>query len=334
MGKPTYATVEQTMAATDIKRSAYLEATIRRLLSSKSRSIEERLHRHFYPLTATREYVSPRTHAPRTASSTGFFLDDDLYSLTSVTVDGTAKTVADVELWPKPWGPPYSWIGVTGSEISIVGVWGFTQDTEPAGALAEALDDSETEVDVTDSSVIGIGDLLTVGTERMIVTAKGTLDTAQNLQADLTAEDNDVTVTVEDGTGYAVGEILLLDSERMKVVDISGNDLTVRRRWDGSTIATHSGSDIYALRRLTVERAATGTTASTHLTAAAITRNVPPGPITDLVIAEVINTLEQESSGYGRTVGSGENEREARGLGLEDARAQANRFRRERLASV
>lgn len=332
MGLPTYATVEQLMAATDFKTSAYLEDRLLRELKSASRKIEKRYLRHFYPKTETREYVSPDTHSPDTASSTGFFLDGDLLSLTSVTVDGSAKS--NVELWPKPWGPPYSWIGVTGTDITIVGVWGFTQDTDPAGALAEALDASETDVDVTDGSKTGIGDLLIVDSERMIVEGKTNLDTGQTLQSDMAAQDNDVTVAVSTGSAFNVGEVILLDSERMKIVDIAGNNLTVRRRWSGSVLAAHSGSSIYAARRLTVERGALGSTAATHSTAASIVRNVAPGPIVDLCIAEAIHTFEQESSGYGKTVGSGDNEREARGHGLGDARKQANHYRRQRVASV
>lgn len=335
MGSPAYASVEQIMAAADYKAAAHQTARIRRLALSASRRIERRLRRHFYPLVETRSYQNPRYAAPRGVESTGFWLEDDLLELTSVTQDGTALTVADVELWPTPEGPPYSWIGVTGSEIDVEAVWGFSDDTEPAGALAEALDASETAVDVTDSAKVGVGDLIKVDDERMIVEAKSMLDTAQDLQADLTAQASDDTVTVEDGTGYAEGEEILLGSERMLIVDISGNDLQVERAYSGTTLAAHTGAvDVYAPRRLTVERGAAGTTAATHSDTTAITRNVPPEAITDLAIAEAIHTFEQETSGYGRTVGSGENQRGARGVGLAGARQEADRYRRLRLAAI
>lgn len=335
MGKPTYATVEQLQAATDFKTTAYETDRLRRHLRAASRKIEDRLLRHFYPLTEARTYISPSFHVPKTATSSGFFLNSDLLSLTSVVADGDTLTLADVELWPKPWGPPYSWIGATGSEIVVTGVWGYTEDTEPAGALAEELDASETDVDVTDSSAMGIGDLLLVGSERMIVEARTHIDTTQNLGVDLAANVADNSVNVGSGSAFTVGEEILIGSERMLIVDISGNLATVKREWNGSTLAAHtSPADIYAPRRLTVEREAVGTTAAGHSNGASISRHVPPDQITELCLAEALVEYAQQTSGYGRTVGSGDNQREARGVGLADARKHARRLRRSRVGAV
>src|SRR3546814_20587325 len=77
---------------------------------------------------------------------------------------------------------------------------------------------------------------------------------------------------VTDGTLFFVGELILIDSERMRIVDITGNNLTVVRAYDGSTLAAPSlGADVYVYRSLTVERGALGTTAATHLDAASVT---------------------------------------------------------------
>jgi hypothetical protein len=116
---------------------------------------------------------------------------------------------------------------------------------------------------------------------------------------------SDVTIAVTTGTSYTVGEILLLDSERMLIVDIAGNNLTVKRAWDGTVLAAHTGSTIYAPRRLTVTRGAVGTTAATHSNGAAITRHVVPGLIKELCVAEALNTLLQETGGYSRVIGTG-----------------------------
>ncbi|MEX0946324.1 MAG: hypothetical protein WD064_03040, partial [Acidimicrobiia bacterium] len=160
-------------------------------------------------------------------------------------------------------------------------------------------------------------------------------DTTANLAANLDALESAATVAVNTGSLVKTGEVITVGSERMLVISIASNNLTVKRAWDGSVLAAHTSSDdVYAPRTLTVERGAVGTTATTHLTAAAITRNVAPGPIVELCIAETIVALEQESAGYGRVVGSGENQREARGVGLEDARRRADRFRRVRMAAV
>jgi len=336
MAGVAYATVEQLQAATDFKSTAYETERLRRLTGAASRLIEKRLHRHFYPLTETRTYTDPPIYVLRRVTSSGFWLEADLLTLTSVTADSTAQTVADVELYPSAYGPPYSWIGVTGSDIDVVGVWGFSNDTTTAGATAEALDATETGVDVTDSSVVGLGDLIIVDSERMLVTAKAMLDTGVDFSSGgTTAVSSDNAITM-DGAGINVGEVILADAERMLVVEyVAATDVaTVKRAYDGTVLATHTTPSVYAPRTLTVERGAAGSTAATHLTAAAVTRNLPPGPVTDLCIAETLTTFEQEMSGYGRTVGSGETAREARGAGLADVRRQAQTYKRTRQAVV
>lgn len=335
--KPAYATVEQLQAATDFKTTAYETDRLRRILNAASRDIDERMHRHFYPLTETRTYTYPRIVTPRRATTAGFWLDADLLSLTSVTADDVSQTVSELELYPSQYGPPYSWIGITGADIDIAGLWGYSQDTEAAGALAANVSSSTAAtIDVTDSKSIGIGDLIKINDERMLVLSKSMLDTGENLGADLTADVSDVTVDLSDGTQFTEGEIILIDSERMLIVDIAGNSGTVKRAYDGSVLAAHtSPADIYAPRTLGVERGAAGTTAAdSHTAADSIVRNVPPEPIVELCIAEALTTYAQESAGYARTVGAGENQREARGKGIEDARLQAERFRRLRVAAI
>ncbi len=225
---------------------------------------------------------------------------------------------------------------MTGSTVVVTGRWGFSEDTETAGTLAAAVSDTTgTSVDVSDSSAIGIGDLVLVDSEQLLVTSKSQLDSGENLGGNLTADKADVTVDLTDGSQFTVGEIILIDSERMLLVDISGNNGTVRRAYDGTVLAAHtSGADIYAPRTLTVERGAVGTTAATHSNGAALVRNVPPALITDLTIAEAVYTYEQEAAGYGRTIGDGEAARESRGTALMDLRSQAKTYSRLRAAAV
>ncbi len=326
MGNPAYATVEQVSAALDFKASAYEAVRLKRLVLSASRRIDLMLHRHFFPLTETRSY--------HLGGGGGFWLEVDLFSLTAVTADTVAITISTVTLHPGV--APFHWISQTGVDIDVTGVWTFSQDTTPAGALAEALDNSETAVDVTDSSLIGIGDLILVDTEQMIVTAKTQLDTGVDFSSGGTTADKSDNAITLDGAGLKVGESILADSERMLIVEYnSATEIaTVKRAWDGSVLATHTTPSVFAPRTLTVERDAVGTTAATHSDTTAITRNIAPGPIVDLCIAEAISTYEQESSGYGRTIGSGDNIREARGVGLENARHEAKHYKRLRMAAV
>ena len=328
MALPTYASRDQFMAAADIHTPANLSATIDRILQAASRSIDQIYHRHFYPLTEAVTYSF-------TGGGQGFWTERDLRSITSATIDATSQTVGDIELYPTQYGPPYSWVGLMGAEVIITGVWGYSADTTPAGTLAEALDTTETDVDISDSSLIGPGDMILAGTEQMVVTEAVLLDTTADLNDTLTADVNDETVTLDDATQVNAGEVVTMDSERMKIISISGNDLTVKRAWDGSTLAAHSGAvNVFAPRTLTVERNAVGTTAATHSNAAVLTKNVPPQPITSLCVAETLVTFQLEQSAYGRTVGSGDSQREARGAGLAGLRTQAAVYKRRRLASV
>ncbi len=327
-----YATREQVQAATDY--GSVVAAKIDRLIVSKSRLIDETLHRHFYPLTAAVTYseYDGSVHV----GDAGFWLNRDLQSVSGITVDGTAETT--YTLLPKE-GPPYNRITIDSFwnvDTIITGVWGYTNTTATAGALAAAIaSTTATTLVCSDGSLIGVGDLLTIESERLIVTGRTTVDTTANLNGALTAAANNVTVTVTDGTKVKVGETILVESEKMLVTDVVSNDLTVERAYNGSTLATHADTtDVYAYRTLTVTRGATGTTAATHVDTTAITKNVPPGIISDWCLAETVTALAQESSGYARTVGSGDNQREATGAGLNDMRRNGRRYIRQRMRAV
>jgi hypothetical protein len=151
-------------------------------------------------------------------------------------------------------------------------------------------------------------------------------DTGVNIDAgdSLTASNSDVTITMSTTTDApSVGDVILIDSERMLVVDVAGTALTVKRAWDGSVLATHAGgADIYALRTLTVVRGFLGTTAATHLDNATAVKYLPPPGVRELNIAEAMNILLQEGSGYGRESGKGEGTQEFFGRGLDALREQ------------
>lgn len=331
-----YCTRESVKGALDSKLTARNDAQVDDAIEAASREVEGLLHRVFYPWTGTRHFDWP------TEGGGGrpwrLWLDaDELVSVTSITAGGVPVTSYFLE--PANSGPPYTHVEVDLSSssafaagathqraIAIAGVWAGCRIVEaPDATLAEALDASETAVDVTATATIGVGSVLRVDSERMVVTGRNWLDSGQNLGGSgLSAQANDVTVPVTTGSAYTAGEVLLIDAERMLVVDVAGNNLAVKRAWDGSVLATHAnGADVYASRTLTVERGALGTTAATHDTAAAVVRWVPPALVGSLARAEAINTFQQEASAYGRTVGSGDNEREARGAGLKDIRDQA-----------
>src|SRR5258707_15689171 len=143
-------------------------------------------------------------------------------------------------------------------------------------------------------------------TERMLVTEKAAVMTGQtNLSGATTASESDVAITVTSGAAINLGEVLLLDAERLLVTDVTGNVVTVVRQWDSTVLATHAGgTTLNAYRSLTVARGQYGTTAAVHLNNAPLSRHRPPALIRDLCIAEGVNRVLQETSGYSRTVGA------------------------------
>jgi hypothetical protein len=333
-----YSTEENVKRSLDSKATARDNWQVAAAIEASSRFAERLCHRaHFYPLVATRYFDWPDENTRGVRPWRLRLGRHTLISLTSLTVGG--DTIASGYLLePVNDGPPYHRIeldlsGTTTGyyagdthqrAIGVAGVWGETADTVPGGALAEALDSSETSVDVTDSSAVGVGSLITAGTERMNVTGKALLDSGQNLGTNLAEDDAATTVNLGSGAAFTVGEELTIDSETMLLVSISGNNGTVLRAWNGSTLAAHtSGADIYAPRTLTVERGAVGTTAAAHDTATALTVWDVPGGIEALVRAEAVSQVLNEQSGWARTAGEGENAREAAGKTLDALRKQA-----------
>jgi hypothetical protein len=330
-----YATREDVKAALDFKESARNNSQIDRALQSSAEKIEGFTHRKFFPKLATRVFDWPNYQ--RSYPWRLWLNQNEVISVTTLSSGGVVIPSNQYFLEPANDGPPYTHIDLDRStsaawssgatpqhSISIAGLWGFNADTAAAGALASAMTDTTgTVATITDSSLVGTGDTILIDSERMLVTARSMVTTGQTQQSGAsTVSQADVALTVTDGTKYAVGEILLLDSERMLIVDIAANVLTVKRSWDGTVLATHSGATVFAPRQLTVVRGTLGTTAATHLISAPVARQAYPSLIRDLAIAESVNQVLQETSGYALVVGEGDTVRPASGAGLAELWAE------------
>jgi hypothetical protein len=316
------------MSRLDVKLTARAASAVDDAVESASDDVDKLCGRVFWPQLATRTFDWPDRASP---TPWRLWLDDDVVSVSSLVAGGTTIASTDYFLRPDD-GPPYrrveldlassaAFSGATTHQhaVSVTGLWGYGADETPAGTLGEALDASETAVDVSDSAAVGVGDLVRVDSERMLVTGKSNLDTGQNLGGNLTASTADVAVAVSSGAAFAVGETLTIDTERFRVDDVTGDTLTVRRAWDGSVLAAHTaGADVYAPRTLTVARGYGGTAAATHTTATALYRHVAPAPVRQLARALALVAVLQEPTGWARTVGSGENERQASGRGVRE----------------
>ena len=323
---PVYCTREAVKAALDIAETARSHGQIDRAVEAAAENIEGLCHRKFLPWTGTRYFDWPDRNSP---VPWRLWLDENtLISVTSITSGGVE--VSEYFLEPANDGPPYDRIEVDRSSsssftsgstpqrsIAVTGVWGYTADTASAGALAEDVDASETDIDVTDVSSIGVGTVLKMDSERVIVGEKTFITTGTTLSSNVDALNSVNYVDVGDGTSIHAGEVIQIDTERMLVFDVIANRVYVKRGWDGTVLAAHTSTTaVYAPRRLSVTRAALGTTAATHSNGASVLRQRVPVLIEQLAVAEAISSLMQEQSGYGRVIGAGESQMEASGKGL------------------
>jgi hypothetical protein len=349
MGAPVYATREQYKTALDSVETARNNRRIDRNLRGASRDVERLTLRTFYPSLETRYFDwLPEGDTPRPWR---LWLEDNELAAapTSVTVAGTLLDPADYLCRPSS-GPPFDHIEINLSgnaswssgdtwqnAIAILGPYASCPIEEITGPdLAANIADTTTRsCDVTATADIGIGSLIRVGTERMNVVGRSMITTAQTLLVPMTDQLSSTSVRVTTGTAFVEDEVILLDSEKMRIDEITGNTLIVKRAWDGTVLASHNGATIYAARRLTVERGACGTTAATHTAGDDVLVYQPPALITEYVLAQALVTGQQESAAYGRMVGSGDNAREAAGRALMDLRDRVKRtYYRVRSAAV
>lgn len=329
------------MAALEVAQSVRSGATVDRALRSATESVDRLCRRRhpngvpaFVPMIDTRYFNYP-SRQPAYAWSLDLDADTLAGAPTAVTAGGVALTLADLLAEPVNSGPPYtrletrlggasSYTAAPASwqrAIAITGPFGYRDASALAGAAAEAIDGSETAIDVTDSVAIGVGDLVKCDNERMVVTGKRWLATGQTVTTDLGATRGEVAVAVSSGAAFVEGESVLIDSEMMVIEAIAGNALTVKRSTAGTVLAAHaSTAAVYAPRTLVVERGAYGTTAASHDTAATLTRWVPPAMAEELCLAEALCTYLQVGTAYVRTIGAGDNVRNASGAGLDDVR--------------
>lgn len=341
-----YCTREDVKESLDVKESARMDRVIDRAIEAGSRNIESITRRVFYPNITTKYFDFPdrvTTYAYRQWID----LPDQLVRLDTmvsggVTLDNTMYYTEPISL-----GPPFTRVEINVGQSRtfnaleswqrqtvITGVWGYALSWSEATTITAGINSSVTTVPIDDSSAVGVGDLIQIGTEWMQVTKKTMADTGDDVS--LTASKGDVTLTGLTSGNLNVGEVILVDSERMLVVDTTTTTATVVRAYDGTVLAAHTTASVWAPRSLTVVRGANGSTAASHSLSDPVERFEYPGPIRQLAIAEALVTLKQGEAAYARAVGAGDAQRESVGKGLQDVRNQvrANYGRRTRTMSV
>jgi hypothetical protein len=170
--------------------------------------------------------------------------------------------------------------------------------TRAAGATAASVALGDQTVTVSDGYSVGVGDVMIIDSERMIVTNATYIDTTIVYSGLSQASAADNIVAVPDSTKFVVGEVIQADAEWLLILGITGNNLIVKRAWDASLLVAHSGGTLFARRLLAVLRASLGTVAATHANSAPIVVTDPPGLIRELTIAEASVFIAQEPTAY------------------------------------
>lgn len=334
-----YATREQVMAASDTANTARSRKRIDKAIAGATRSIEEATGRRFYPLLDTRTFDWPTLGLPPTAPSWMLLLDEDEAISVSTVVSG-GVTLTDDQWFARPSnapsrGKPYTNIQINVGEIgsfdsgpitqqdaiAVSGAFGYPgRDVEQAVVLA----DNGATVDVSSSADIGVGSLLKIDDERLVVTGRSQLDTGVTLTSGVDAKPNLTLIQVSDASTIQEDEVLLADGEKMLVTDVAGNNLLVKRAWDGTVLAPHATVALYAPRRLQVARAALGTTQGSHGASSPVNAWEFAEFINDWCVAESLVTLLREKSSYADVTGGGTTSKlDVRGVAVADIRTRA-----------
>lgn len=312
VGAVRYASVEDVKRALDTQYTARMDAQILTDIEAHTQVVEGFLHRRFWPCIDTRYWDWPNLQYAW--PFTLHLESDEVLSVTSLVSGGTTIPQGNYFLEPNRSGPPYyrleidlstssSFGGSSGTwqrNIAVTGVFGAWNGTSPAGTLTAGINASTTTVTVSDSSLVGVGPAILLGSEYMTVEARAMVTTGTTIAGNLTVSQAGagLVVPVVDGTKVNAGETILVDAERMLVEDVIGNSLNVKRAWDGTPLAAHTtGATVYAPRQLTVVRGCWGTTAATHNQGDAVAQHAVPALVRDLTVAEVIVHSQWMSAG-------------------------------------
>lgn len=312
---PWYCTREEVKAAMDVQSPARNDRRVDRAIASARDAIQGRLSRRFAPVkdTRTKDWPVPRQTGPWWQ----LWLDDDECTELTAVVSG-GVTLADGEFFLRPdnaagRGESFTLVEINLAEngawtaaatwqrsISLTGTFAAVPPRfDTIGDLAGSVDESTGAVTVTDGSQVGVGSLLQVDDEWLVVTGRRQVATTDTLAAALTAAKADQLVPVADGDAWAVDETVTVDGEAMLITDVVGDQLVVQRAWNGSTLAAHDeGATLFTPRTLLVDRGQRGTTAAVHADGAAVAVWQVPDLINQLAVAQSLVTVSQTRAGY------------------------------------
>lgn len=317
MNQAWYCTREDVMSAPDFKESAKNSRSIDRGIRNATKAIDDMCNRQFAPEFKTQYFGWPNLTYARPWR---LWLDEHELLIASSLTTGDVPLTEGTDYFLEPVNdPPFDRVEINlGGQasfqaadtfqrsIAITGLWGYSDNQEPAAQLVNPIDASVKSIDVDDNSNIGVGDTLVLGDERMRVTGKSSRDSTQTLAVSIASNMGATVLQVQDGGEFHIFEQILIDGERMTIIDIAGNNLVVKRAVDGSVLAAHTNNThIYVNGwSLQVARAQQGSSAASHAAPSTIMRWLVPDQVNAVAVAMALDTVLQEASGYSRTIGS------------------------------
>lgn len=311
-----YCTRERVAAASDVQAAAWLDGEIDLAIEQGSRAVDKLVRRGDDTRPAFAPWYGTITYDWPTPNDNGIYRrwlgPHALLTIGTVTSGDEDVTAAAIGS-PPEYGAPYDALdldqatgdtfttsnGIGQRSLSIAdSVWCAT----PISELTMAAWTLMSSIGSTDSTAslladVGVGSLIRIGTERIVVTDRAWASTGDS--DTLTASMADQTVSVADGTDYVRGDSLLIEAERLRVRDIAGNTLIVTRAADGSTLAAHTSAAIYALRTCGITRGALGTTAAAHAAGDPVYVYRYPAIVEQLAVAYALDQRAMESAAYG-----------------------------------
>jgi len=323
-----------------------------RIIEGVSRQIDRATRRFFIPKTETRLFRWPQEQSTR---ADYLWLDQDLLAVTTLKSEAqnsSPTTISSSDYFLEPNNAlPYNRIEIDASStasfqagdtpqrsISVLGRWGFSEDTKSVGTVISGLssDATATSMVCSDAELVDVGGTLLIESEQVFISDRSfaALDSILTDGA-LTANQAE-SVTVDGSHGIAVRETIRVESEEMFVTGISGNVLAVIRAYNGTTLSAHNtNTAVHINRTLTIERGINGTTAATHANSTTMSVYEPPFEVVNYAIAESVARYQQERSGWGRVIGAGETQQAYTPTALtREGDSFLARYRRTRMAVI
>lgn len=260
--RPCYATRQDVKSALDIALTADYDAQVDSAIQAAAEDVDRLTHRRFYNVIETHRWDWPNFQGayPWRLWFDAAELADTTVNVPVVTSGGNVISNSDIFWGPWNYSPPFRFMELNRAtsasfgqgdtpqqDVAIAGTFGYWTRTRAAGSLAAAVSSTTAAtITVTDSSVVGVGDVITIDSESMLVQDCALADTGQQQTGSgvSTASDADVSLTVGTGSDLHTGELVQLDSEFMLITSIAGNVCTVERAVNGSVLATHDDAEV------------------------------------------------------------------------------------------